>query len=376
MEGDTTAKVDALKALDKEITALTEERKGVLELEEGRKRALAVTESLTKPAEAMKFPGKADPKAEKKSLGELFIESKAFQEKGKSATLDIDLKTIMSETTGAGWGAEALRIPRVELEAQRQLVVADVFPQIATNMNSIKYMFESTYTSNAAEVAESVTLQTYGEAALALTEKSETIEKIAVWLPVTDEQLEDVVGIMDYINGRMKYMIMARLDSQLVTGDGNTPNLRGVLNAANGTSIQTQDLGSDSRPDAVFKAITLVRTVGFAEPNVILMNPADWQQIRLLTTADGIYIFGSPMEAGTPRLWGLPVVVTTAETSGTAVVGDFKAYSALYTKRGLEFAITDSHSTYFIGGVQAIRCTMRVAAVYFRGLAFCKVTSI
>lgn len=374
LEGDTTAKVEALKNIDTEVTELSAERTKLLDIERSLKAGRDLNTEMNEPAEGMKHPTPGDPKAEIKSLGELFVESKAYKEKGKGALVDIDTKTLMSEGT-AGWPTLAPRLPRVELTAQRELVVADVFPIIPTIQNSIKYMYESAYASNAAEVKEAYqgTVPTFGEAQLALTETSEPVQKIAVFLPVSDEQLEDVAGIQAYINSRMTYMIQARLDGQLITGDASDPNLRGVLNAG---SIQTQTRSTDPDCDAIFKALTKVRTVGFTEPGVIIMHPNNWQTIRLVTTADGIYIFGSPMEAGEPKLWGKPIVITAAITENTAVVGNFRVFSALYMKRGLEFKVTDSHASYFTGGVQVIRCDMRCAAVYFRGLAFCKVTGL
>lgn len=369
LEGDTASKVEQLRAIDAEVTDLKTQRDALIALDESKHRAKELNDYLNKPENQFRAPD-----AQNKSLGELFVESRAFKQKGEGAFCDINLKTVMS-IAGAGWAPQAERLPRVELTAQEAIGVIDIFPILTTNQNAIKYMYESTFTNNAAEVAEAVqgTIPTFGEAALALTQASVPVEKIATFLPISDEQLEDVSGMIDYINTRLTYMVKARLDSQLVAGNGTPPNIRGVLNAG---SIQTQQKGADPTPDAIFKAITLVRTVGFAEPSAILMHPSDWQAIRLLTTADGIYIFGSPMDNTPPRLWGVPAVLSTFETENTAVVGDFRGYSAFFLKRGIEFKITDSHSTYFTGGVQVIRADMRGAAVYFRGTAFCKVTGI
>jgi len=374
LEGDTTAKVDALKAIDLEVTDLREQRVKLLDAEKTLKAGRELNEEMNQPADEMRHPAKGEPKAEVKSLGQLFVESQAGAEKkGREIALDIDIKSVMSAT--AGWDPPTIRESRVEVYPVTPISVIDRIPMLTTVRDTIKYMKETTFTNNAAEVLESIqgTLQTYGEGALALTETSDEVEKIAVWLPVTDEQLEDVAGIAGYINSRLTYMIRARLDGQILVGDGVTPNLLGTLNLA---SVLTQAKGNDPTPDALYKAMTQVRVTGFGEPSDVFIHPNDWQSIRLLSTADGIYLFGSPMEAGPSRIWGVPVTQTTRETENTAVVGDYRGYSNLYVRKGVTVKVSDSHASYFIQGVQAIKAEMRCAMVHYRDTAFCKVTGI
>ncbi len=361
LSGDTTAKVEAIKAMNAELDDLGKKRDQANQLIESRKRADEL-------ANAQPIP-KADPSpAARKSLGEMVMESAALKSKGQTSSLDVDLKTLFERT--AGFAPESVRIPRVEQYAVRPLMVADLLPVLPTSQAAIKYMEETTFTNNAAETAET---GTYGEAALAFTERSVPVEKIAVWLPVTDEQLEDVPSMAAYINNRLAYMLEARLDSQILNGNGTPPNLMGTLNVS---GIQTQAKGADPTPDAFYKAFTLIRTVGFAEPDVCFMNPADWQDIRLLRTSDGIYIFGSPLDPGIERMWGIRVVLSMAVVANTGIVGAYGQYSALYMRRGLDIKVSDSHDTYFIAGKQAIRADMRCTVVHFRPKAFCKVTGI
>jgi hypothetical protein len=367
LSGDSAAKVEAIKALNKELDDLGKEKEKAQEMEATRKNANSIHEKLNTHSEVLDTKQVAT-KAERKTIGELFIESKAMEYRNLDRKVDVDVKTLFQ--TSAGWDPEATRISRVELYPARAITVVDYIPMFTTNMDTIKYMKESTFTNNAAEASAG---GVYGEAALAYTETSDEVEKIAVWLPCTDEQLEDVPGIADLLNQRLTYMLKARLDTAILTGSGSTPALMGTLSLA---SLQTQALGSDSIPDAVYKAMTLVRATGFAEPSVCFFHPNDWQTVRLLTTADGIYIFGSPQEPGVDRIWGVPVCQTTAETENTAVVGDYRGYSALYVKRGIGFSVTNSHSTDFIYGKQAIRADMRCSMVHFRDTAFCEVTGI
>ena len=371
LDGDTQAKLDQIKTMNTELDTLHKRYEESEELVKAAIEAKDINKLFNTPENGAVHPdAKAGgSKPMYKSIGELFMESKASEMKEVGCKVEgIDLKTLFQ--TSAGWDPEEVRIPRVELYPLRKLMVMDHFPMYATTRDLIKYMKETTFTNNAAEAAAG---GTYGEAEIVLGEGSDEVEKVATWLPVTDEQLEDVDGIASYLNGRLTYMVQARIDSQLLVGDGSTPNLLGTLNLA---AIQTQAKASDPVPDAIHKAFTKIRAVGFAEPTVLFLHPNDWQGIRLLRTADGIYIFGSPQDAGVDRIWGVNVAQTTAETEGTGCAGDYAMYAGIFMKRGIEFKVTNAHSDFFISGKQAIRADVRLASVHFRDTAFCEITGI
>src|SRR5207245_1264112 len=82
-------------------------------------------------------------------------------------------------------------------------------------------------TNAAAETAEN---SAYPESALQLTERTSAIQKIPTFLPVTDEQLEDVEQVRGYLTDRLVFMIRQRLDAQVLNGNGTAPNLKGILN--------------------------------------------------------------------------------------------------------------------------------------------------
>jgi HK97 family phage major capsid protein len=316
----------------------------------------------------------SDTPVEQKSLGDLFIDSIAFKDyqsgnhRGPLVEEPYEVKTLMTES--AGFSVRDPRTGQVVPSAQQQPRVVDIIPQTTTNATSIIYMRETTYTNAAAEVAEG---GAYAEAALAYTEVTSPVRKIAVFLPVTDEQLADVPAMRDRINNRLDLMLRQRLDQQVVSGNGTPPNLTGILNTA---GIQTQARGTDPNPDALHKAITLARTIDFSEPNAILMHPNNWQSIRLLRTADGLYIFGDPGMTGTQRLWGLPVVTTTYMTLNSAIVADFQNYTDLAYRAGIEFEVSNSHTDYFQKGILAIRAQLRVAFQIYRPTAVVSVTGL
>jgi HK97 family phage major capsid protein len=230
-------------------------------------------------------------------------------------------------------------------------------------------MEETTFTNSAAEASEG---GTYAESTLALTEQTSNVRKIATFLPVTDEQLDDVEQVQGYVDNRLAFMLRQRLDLQLLVGDGVAPNLEGINNV---TGILTQAKGGDPTFDAVYKAGRQIRVTGRAMPNIVIAHPNDWEDIRLTRTADGIYILGNPADAGPERLFGWRVAQSDAQTENTILVGD-TMFTELATRRGVEIQVSNSHSTFFIEGKQAIRADMRVAFIVYRAEAWCTVTGV
>jgi len=369
---DSTEAVKRIQEWNAELDDIGKECEALQALVAIRDRAAKVKST---PVNAPSIPG-GDPPAEDrpKSLGQMIVDSAAFKgyrESGtptRSLTEDYGVKTLFQ--TSAGWAPESIRVPGLVIpDVTRPIQILDIIPPGVTGMAAVVYMEETTRTHTSAERAENAA---YAESTFALTERSSTVRSIGTSIPVTDEQLEDVVGVQSYLEGRLVFGNRQRFDSQVLNGDGNAPNLEGILNKS---GIQTQAKGADPVPDAVMKAMTLVRVTGRAFPNAYVTHPNDWQQIRLLRTSDGIYIWGSPSESGPERIWGIQVVQSDAIAEGTGLVGDFANFCQMFERRGMEVAVGFVNDD-FLDGRQTIRAGFRVAFVIYRAAAYATVTGI
>jgi HK97 family phage major capsid protein len=370
----TAADVEAVQAKNKELNELGAELDGVqlaVKTEENLKRQRQNDRTVTNGL----GDGNEEQPRSNKSVGELFVSSSAYKaHKGNftnpqfSVELEhANLKTTM--TTAAGFAPANDRTDIVVPYANRRPVLASYIPQSMTALSAIKYMEETTFTNNAAAAAENAAL---AESATAFTERTVPIELIGTYIPITEQQLEDEEGMQSLLNQRLTLMLDLKEESELLSGSGTTPRITGFYNKS---GIQTQAKGADPVPDAIFKGITKVRSIGFADPTLVAMHPNDWQDIRLLTTTDGLYIWGHPSEAGVDRIWGVQVLSTTACTENTALVGDFALYSHISRKRGARIDIGLINDDLVKNKLTA-KITSRMCLEIYRAAAFCTVTGI
>lgn len=372
---------DAVKTLNDELNTITPKWEAAHEaeaIERKNREQLDRLKTLNVPANL--FAGRVRggdgaslAETVAKSVGRQFVESKAFTDfktgfRGPTVLDDFEVKTLFQRTDG--FDPFVQRSDKVVYSPQQMPKVVDLLPTTETNQQSVKWMLETIYTNAAAATAEA---GTFAEAAVKFVEQLSAVQKIAVFIPVTDEQMEDEPRVRSILDNRLDLMIRQKLDSHLIAGTGVAPQLRGLTSLAN---KQTQAKGADAIPTSIYKAMTKIRVVAFAEPTGVILHPNDWQRVKLLQTADGLYIWGHPSADSPDRIWGLPVVQTTFETEGKGHVADFLAHTELVYRRGVEFLVSNSHADYFIKGQQAIRASLRAAFLVTREEAVCELTGL
>ncbi len=375
LKGTSREKLAAIRKMNEELNALGEEVEDLAAVDAAQ-TDLAKTFGVKGGKDKDRFDPSDDDQIDgPKGIGDLFVDSGFYEQYKTNGRVKGVLKggaiLVMKTdfTTSAGWAPQSIRTGKVVLDAQRPIQVIDTVPGGQTGQAAIVYMEETTFTNAAAGRAENAA---YAESALALTQRSVTVESTGTSLPVTDEQLADVNEVRSYLNMRLGFMVRQKVDGYILTGSGSTPIMRGFNNLS---GILTQALGGDNVPDAFYKGMRQVRVTGRAMPSVNYIHPTDWQGVRLLRTNDGLYIWGNPSEAGPLRLWGVTVVETDAQTLGTGLTGDVTNFSQLFMRQDLtvEIGFVDDD---FLDGRQTIRAGVRAAVVGYRPAAFCQITGL
>jgi len=365
---------EAQKAIEDGVS-VAEFRKSVLDSIPGEVRHQA-TVTVSTPAIV---------NGEARSIGAQYIASDAYRAfiKGTGArSAAFEIPNVALRTTLSSSGLTSIQklagVPG--LLDQQPPRIADIIASGATDSTTVRYIQEDSFTNAAAATGEG---SSKNEAALAVSEVDAAVRKVTVFLKVTDEMLADFSQMQSFVDGRLAYMVQDKVDYYLLNGSGNSNQIKGLLNFS---GISTQAVGGDYVQDAIFKAITKVRaTTGFIEPDAIVIHPSDYQNLRLSKDANGQYLAGGPFTGPygvggiamtNAPIWGLPAIVTTNISQGTALVGAFRRGAQWFQKMGLTIETTNSDQDDFIKNLTTIRSEIRLALACFKPKAFCTVTGI
>jgi HK97 family phage major capsid protein len=382
-EQENRAKTDAEMAELKVLLDEGRELRAKIDRAEGQQAQMdeiqRLTAGLTPAAPAR---AAVDPAVRQyRSMGEMFAaEAGDFfrqqRHRGAGAWVSPSIEyqaTLIDTTTGSGG---PLIIPDyrpglIDLRFQAP-TMADLIAPGTTDSNAIIYMKEKTFTNAAAAVAEGGVKP---ESTLVYEQATDPVQKIAHFIPVTSEALEDISGMRSMIDARLRFGLTLAEDNALLNGNGTAPQISGILDRAGLTAAQAR--GADTNADAIMKQITAVEAAAFVPVTGIVINGVNWQTIQLTKNAAGNYLGTGPWAAPQlPMLWGLPVVKTSKIASGTALVGDFRGSAQIFRKGGVVVVATNSHSDWFIYNKTAVLCEERLALAVYREAAFGTITGL
>lgn len=307
-----------------------------------------------------------------------------------AATGRKDLITGASSTS-AGAFVEALRLAGVtDLVGQREYTIRDLLTYVPITTDSFEYVRVTSKTNAAAPVAEATSAADIGdgtggtvlpgpgglkpESAMTFELVNSPVETIAHLMPLTRRAAADAPQVRAMVDAFGIDGLREAEEDQLLTGDGTSPNLRGILNVS---GVQTTgSAGTDI--DAIVDGIRLIRAAR-RRPTAMVINPNDWYSTGFLLAKDsnGQYLLGNPRASVDQLnvLWGLRVVVSEAMTENTALVGDFRQAVFADRMQGSVY-VTDSHKDWFARNLLAVLFEERVGFGVLDPEAFCTVTAI
>ncbi|GAB7515134.1 phage major capsid protein [Rhodococcus sp. no. 34] len=424
LKGEAEAAVKSMKLIatkaDEEARDLTEDEQAefdkyktqaeelVKNLEAARHdvEVISAAETLAKQvgAEPVEEPTSDDTtKAKAQSLGLQVVGSAQFKsamapykgagqvpERSRFQTDPIGIKGLFvgASPTSGGAFVTPEQTGIVEMLGRKELTIRNLVSVRRTGSDTVEYVAQTAHTNAAAVVPEATssaapTAPASGgalipnagggykpEGSWAFERKTAVVKTIAEWVPATKRALADVAALEGLINDELRADITEKEEQQILNGTGAGEDLTGI-NATSG--IQTQAFVDDLFT-SVRKAITKVRTIGRVAPTAIVVSPEDAELIDLAKDGENRYYYGGPFAFGNRTLWGVPVVESESQPSGTATLGDYSK-AVLWDREQTTVTVTDSHADFFIRNMIAILAEERVAFAVTRPSAFVKVAT-
>lgn len=225
----------------------------------------------------------------------------------------------MTETKVTSAGLVAPQYDPVIQDAPRQnLVIRDLIPSTPVTGNAFTYYKELLHTLAAGMVAEGGAKP---QSNVTFEQVTDTIKKIAVWMPITDEALDDVPQLYSYIQELLRYDLKLAEEAQILKGDGTGQNLNGIMTQATAFDAALNAAG-DTAIDTIRRAIYQVRKQSKRAADAVVMSDLDWMNIELQKDGENRYLFANLQGLVTPVLWGRPVVASDSMDEGTPAAGE------------------------------------------------------
>lgn len=320
---------------------------------------------------------------EAKSLGDHFVKSVGDRVgvlSLRDGKLDAgEFKAPATQTTTWPAGVPILTdYDRTIVQARRERpTIADLCGSGTISGNAISYFVEAAMQGGFATVAE-------GGAKPQISFDNPTaivdaLKKIAGWIDMTDEFIEDLGFLKSEIDTRLLYQLTMFEEAQLLNGNGSGQNVLGIRNRS-GVQVQAAPATEAGNADAVFSAMTKISTATALTADALVIHPLDYERFRLSKDGNGQYFgggyfqgqYGTGSVLESPNLWGLRTVVTTAAAQGEVLVGAFRVGATVYRKGGVRVEAANTHADNFTTNKVTVRAEERVALAVRYPAAFVK----
>lgn len=267
-------------------------------------------------------------------------------------------------TTG-NWDPDIPDQPGWVPARQTPLQIMDIITVFMTNKDAVDWMEENVYgaggdrvnINRAAETAEGGMIP---ESEYGVERRTTPVERIAHFLPITEEALDDEPQVRSYLDYLMPLGVQQRLDGQILNGTGGSNQLRGILAGVTGVN----PTGDDQTANRAIQRQKITRTgshtgaivgnpwsmlldasyqiqdhgfgiLGMQMPTHALLHPNIYRDcLKAESTAGGYYV-GGPQSPMMKSAWGMTVVETNhltiaqstddavANNKYSGVIGDF-----------------------------------------------------
>lgn len=347
------------KALDDVKKLLEEQDKYAREIEKQLK-----SKNLT-PAEQQTFSELLG-----KQIEDNWTEIKKFEKGRKNASfvLDevkaVDMGLNVSITNGPGAYFTSVQ-PGVRVLPNRRVHMRQIIPTGTMSSTSLTYIRETGGTGD---------LNTWAENSGEKPQIDRQFEEITVpaeyiagWLRVSRKMLDDMAAFRSYLQMRLLEMYLKVEDFQVLSGNGTSPNLEGILEVA----VQNTTTAGPNI-ERLVRGIAQLESSDYVATGIVL-HPAAYYDIAL-NKASGSGEYDLPgivvIQNGQLYVAGVPVYKTTAIDYDTYIIGDWEMGAQLFIREQPTVGFFEEDGNNVTTNRITVRIEGRVALAIYRAEAF------
>ncbi len=303
------------------------------------------------------------PGGDTRSAGDLVVEDSEFaswMERGAAGaspivTLRAGIRAPVFEFGPGGPGNVAgtgvstllpVAQPIVPAPRRTRLFMRDLIPVQRTTLAQIPYVREL----NPVNLEGGVTSVPEGgvkpEVSIAFAGAIANITVLAGNITVSKQLMADAPTVIDYINGRLPYLVQIREDAEILAGLGVWPDILGIRNQP---GVQT---GTATAGDPVLSIANGLATVEMSDgqADAVVMNPLDaWAMFTRRASTSGVLDAGAPFSTALGQsltVWGLPVKRSRVYPRGRCLVGDFGMGAIIFDREEVNVQVYPQHANY------------------------------
>ncbi|WP_169077556.1 phage major capsid protein [Microcella alkalica] len=193
-------------------------------------------------------------------------------------------------------------------------------PTIIRDTPQYSYLRQSVRTNNADVVAAGATKPTSVFTVAAVPNELKVVAHLSEY--VDKYLLEDNRDLESFLSGELQFGVLQKVTELALTAFTTASGIQSIAY-------------TNSPADSIYVGADSVSELGY-NPNLVIVNPADYRTIRLAKGSDQHYVSGEPLE-GSPlkAIWGLTTLTTPGIPAGTALVLDTNAVSISVDRSGI-----------------------------------------
>lgn len=287
------------------------------------------------------------------------------KESGKGAlTFDLNLKAIVSSAEVAGTTISS-RIPGIGAIPFRRRFLEDVFNSSSVgdgNGNTLVYTDQANVNRAADNIAECAPYPKLSD--IDWIEQSCKIEKIGDCIKVCLEAMEDFDFVESEIRSLLLTAVDQQVDSQILLGDGVTPNIKGI--ALSASTFTAGDFAVCIPTPSMFDLIDVAQSqistlgLGMYMADTALVNPVDLTKLRATKDSTGQWISAPYATDGGLTVAGVRLIENTLVPVNEMYVFD-STKATVYNRKTLAIQMAFENEDDFNKDLVTIKASRRLA---------------